>query len=439
MKKYQSYSLHNLRQIPQLAGFREQQLFDMEVVGNVLPFKTNNYVIEELIDWNNVPHDPIFVLTFPQRDMLLPHHYDEMAQAMRTGNRDTIRQVADTIRWQLNPHPANQLSNIPQMEDHRLPGLQHKYRETVLFFPSQGQTCHAYCTFCFRWPQFVGLDGMKFATKEAEGLAGYVSTHPEVTDILFTGGDPLIMSTAHLAGYLDFLIEARIPNLQRIRIGTKALGYWPQRFLTDKDSDELIRLFERVSKAGIHLAIMSHFNHSVELSTESVRKAIERIRGTGAEIRTQSPILANINDDPAVWATMWNDQVNLGCIPYYMFVVRDTGAQHYFAVPLVRAWQIFKEAYEMVSGISRTVRGPSMSADAGKVQILGVSEIQGERVIALRMLQGRNPAWVLRPFYAGYDESAIWLNDLRPAFGEADFFFEEELREMTSAVSSMED
>ncbi|MDH4069899.1 MAG: lysine 2,3-aminomutase [Ignavibacteria bacterium] len=439
MGQYKTYGLHNFRSIPQMDRFSPEELFDMEVVGNVLPFKTNNYVIEELIDWDNTPADPIFVLTFPQRDMLLPHHYDEMAMAMRTGNRETIRKTADSIRWQLNPHPANQMDNIPHLGDRDLSGLQHKYRETVLFFPSQGQTCHAYCTFCFRWPQFVGLDGMKFATKEADSLVRYVSTHPEVSDILFTGGDPLIMSTKHLEAYLDVLIAAKVPNLRRIRIGTKALGYWPNRFLTDKDSDDLLRLFERVNNAGIHLAIMAHFNHSVELSTKSVREAISRVRSTGAEIRTQSPILAHINDDPMVWAKMWDEQVNLGCIPYYMFVVRDTGAQHYFAVPLVRAWEIFKEAYEMVSGISRTVRGPSMSAHAGKVQILGVSEIYGKKVITMRMLQGRNPQWILRPFYADYDDRAIWLDDLRPAFGEDRFFFEEELKEMSSTLSSVED
>jgi len=119
--------------------------------------------------------------------------------------------------------------------------------------------------------------------------------------------------------------------------------------------------------------------------------------------------------------------VELGCIPYYMFVARDTGAQHYFSVPLVRAWEIFQDAYQRGSGLARTVRGPSMSADPGKVEILGVTKVAREKVIALRMLQGRNPDWVMRPFFAKYDAKATWLSDLRPAFGEKRFFFEEEL------------
>lgn len=96
-------------------------------------------------------------------------------------------------------------------------------------------------------------------------------------------------------------------------------------------------------------------------------------------------------------------------------------------MPLVRAWEIFREAYQDVSGLCRTVRGPSMSANPGKVQVLGASEVGGEKVIELRFIQGRNPDWVHRPFFARYDENATWLGELRPAFGEKRFFFEDEL------------
>jgi hypothetical protein len=154
------------------------------------------------------------------------------------------------------------------------------------------------------------------------------------------------------------------------------------------------------------------------------------VRETGAEIRGQSPLLRHINDDPEVWAELWREQVKQGCIPYYMFIARDTGAQHYFAIPLVEAWDIFRKAYNQVSGLGRTVRGPSMSCDPGKVQVEGVSEIHGERVIVLKAIQGRNPEWVGKPFYAEYNDKAIWLDDLKPAFGEEKFFFEDELAEM---------
>src|SRR5574340_900189 len=424
---YKSYTLMNFRDIPQIKKLSHEKQFEIEVVGNVLPFKTNNYVVEQLINWKAAPNDPIFILNFPQRNMLKPKHYLKMATALEKGlERKKIQKIANEIRLQLNPHPAGQMEhNVPQLrEGEPLAGMQHKYRETVLFFPSPGQTCHAYCSFCFRWPQFVGLTELKFASREVDRLIDYLRSHPEVSDVLFTGGDPMVMSTSNLARYIEPLLEADLPSLRHIRIGTKALSYWPYRFL-DEDGDRLMALFERITGSGRHLALMAHFNHPRELEPEAVQRAIARVRQTGAVIRTQSPLLRHINDDPARWAEMWNRQVDLGCVPYYMFLSRDTGAHDYFSVPLVRAWEIYRQAYQRVSGLCRTVRGPSMSADPGKVQVLGTSEIGGEKVLQLRFLQGRNPDWVHRPFFAAYDESATWLNELKPAFGESRFFFED--------------
>ena len=424
-----SYTLGNFRTIPQIQQISEETQFEMEVVGNVLPFKTNNYVVEQLIDWDNVPNDPMYVLTFPQKGMLIPEHYDKMASTLRSGaDKKEIARVANDIRLQLNPHPAGQMElNVPQLKDGtKLYGMQHKYDETCLFFPSQSQTCHAYCTFCFRWPQFVGMDEMKFAMREGEQLVQYLKEHPEISDVLFTGGDPMIMKASMFSVYTDALLDAKLPNLKTIRIGTKAVSYWPYKFLTDSDADETLKNFEKIVKSGTHLAIMAHFNHLAELSTDPIKEAIKRIRNTGAQIRTQSPLLAHINDDANMWAEMWQKQVSLGCIPYYMFVVRDTGAQQYFGVPLVKAEKIFRTAFRKVSGLARTVRGPSMSATPGKVHVLGVSEINGQKVMALQLLQGRESEWVGVPFFAKYDESAIWLDDLKPAFGKR-FFFEDDL------------
>lgn len=425
--RYRSYGLSNFRDIPQMAGLPEALKFEIEVVGRVLPFKVNNFVLDHLIDWQRVPRDPLFVLTFPQRAMLQAPHYDEIAGLLRAGaDKARIAAAVARIRQALNPHPAGQLShNVPSLEGEALAGMQHKYRETVLFFPSQGQTCHAYCSFCFRWPQFVGQADMKFASREVDKLIDYLARHPQVSDLLFTGGDPMIMSSRNLAGYIEPLLAADLPNLRRIRFGTKALSYWPYRFL-DTDGDALLALFERIIASGRHLALMAHFNHPRELAPAAVRQAIARVRQTGAVIRTQSPLLRHINDDPALWAELWNRQVDLGCVPYYMFLSRDTGAHDYFSVPLVRAWEIFRQAYQQVSGLCRTVRGPSMSADPGKVQILGPCRINGKKVLQLRFLQGRNPDWVHRPFFAAYDEAATWLSDLQPAFGESRFFYEDQ-------------
>ena len=434
IKNYKAYTLRNFRKIPQMARLSEEVKFAIEVVGTVLPFKVNNYVIDELIDWDNAPDDPMFTLTFPVQDLLREEHFNQMADLIRSGaDKAEIQSTANEIRMQLNPHPAGQMEhNIPSYEDEMLEGMQHKYRETILFFPSQGQTCHAYCSFCFRWPQFVGMDGHKFATRETEKLIDYLREHPEVSDVLITGGDPMVMKAKVLRRYIQPLLDADLPGLKTIRIGSKSLSYWPYKYVTDRDSEETLELFRDVVDAGLHLSFMAHFNHPVELENRVVKKAISNILETGATIRSQSPLLNRINDSADVWASMWRQQVSLGIIPYYMFVVRDTGAQHFYNIPLEKAWNLFRNAYQKTSGLARTVRGPSMSAGPGKVQILGVDEIKGEKVFILRMIQGRNPDWVHRPFFAKYDPEAVWLDDLEPAFGRSNFFFEEELEELVS-------
>ncbi|KIG13367.1 Lysine 2,3-aminomutase [Enhygromyxa salina] len=423
--RYRAITRANVGRLPEWAGLPKDLQDAIRVVSTVLPFKTNHYVVSELIDWDRVPDDPIFQMTFVQPKMLAPADYARMADLVH-GEAPTarIKAAADEIRLRLNPHPAGQLThNVPILGGRRLSGMQHKYRNTLLFFPSQGQTCHAYCTFCFRWAQFVGLTDMKFEARETTDVTAYLRAHPEIRDVLVTGGDPLVMGASTLERYLEPLLAPEFEQVD-VRIGTKSVAYWPQRFVSDPDADALLRVFERVTASGRHLSIMGHYTHPRELSTPVAQQAIARIRSTGAQIRMQSPLLRHINDEPQTWAQLWSAGVRLGCVPYYMFVERDTGPRGYFQVPLERAWQIFRDAYQQVSGLARTVRGPSMSTFAGKIAIDGVVEIAGERVFALSFLQARDPAWVRRPFYAAYDPRASWLDELRPAFGADQFFFE---------------
>jgi KamA family protein len=428
-RRFKVFTARQLDKIEQLQRLDEDARFAMRVVANVLPFRVNEYVIEELIDWDKVPDDPIYQLTFPQKGMLAPEHFDKVAEAMRGGDTAVSHAAVAALREALNPHPAGQMEhNIPEVDGEKVEGIQHKYNETVLFFPSQGQVCHSYCTFCFRWAQFIGDNDLKIATKEAGQLKRYVQAHPEITDILITGGDPLVMKTRNLRAHIEPLLE--LEQIRTIRIGSKALTFWPQRVISDKDADDLLDLFREVQAAGKHLALMAHYNHWRELEPAIAREAIARVRETGAQIRAQGPLLAHINDNADDWARLWQTQVELGIVPYYMFVERDTGARRYFEVPLARAWHIYREAMKQVSGLARTARGPSMSSHPGKVEIQGVTEVAGEKVFVLRLIQGRNPDWVQRPFFAKYNEDATWLNHLEPAFGEEKFFFDDELAAM---------
>ena len=409
------YSIRDIDDLPQLSGLSADDRFAMRVVAHVFPFRANNYVVDELIDWSRVPDDPIFRLTFPQRDMLRPDEFSLLADAVEGGERSAISEIVASIRARLNPHPAGQADdNVPRLDGQPVPGIQHKYRETALVFPSAGQTCHAYCTYCFRWPQFVRTDALKFATDKQHTHLTYLARHQEITDVLLTGGDPLIMKTDRLKAYLEPLLQPESDHIQTIRIGTKSPAYWPHRFVDDADSDQLLRLFERIVRSGKHLALMAHFSHWRELTTDTAREAIRRIRGTGAVVRTQAPLIRHVNDDPTVWTRMWTEQVHLGCVPYYMFVERDTGAHHYFSVPLTQALDIYQAAFRRMSGIGRTARGPVMSAHPGKVLVQGVTRVAGQKAFVLSLIQARDPEEAGRVFFARYDAKATWLTELRP-------------------------
>ncbi|WP_406440924.1 lysine 2,3-aminomutase [Streptomyces sp. NBC_00631] len=399
----------------------DDQRLALRAVSSVLPFRTNAYVVDELIDWSAVPEDPVFRLTFPQAGMLPAPDVRRMAGLLaRDAPRAEVQRAAHEIRMRLNPHPSGQLdANVPVHEGQRLTGLQHKYPETVLVFPRQGQTCHAYCTYCFRWPQFVGETDLRIATDDVAATSSYLRAHPEVASVLVTGGDPLVMSTAVLRRYVEPLL--RIDTVRSIRVGTKSLAFWPYRFTTDRDADDLLRLFEQVVESGRHLALMAHFTHPQELRPPVVREAMRRVRDTGAVIRCQGPLVAGINDNADAWAQLWEETTTLGAVPYYQFVERDTGPQGYFGVPLARGHAVFRDAYARVSGLARTVRGPVMSAMPGKVCVDGVTEVAGEKVFALHLIQARDPDLVGRPFFAAYDEGATWFTDLKPAFGASRF------------------
>ncbi|KAK7062648.1 hypothetical protein VNI00_000136 [Paramarasmius palmivorus] len=334
--------------------------------------RANNYVVEELIDWSRVPDDPIFKLVFPQPDMLEEAELQNMRSALQRG--------ADKLEM----------------------------RELAAQFTAVGSE-------------------QQFQSKDVTQMVDYISANRDITDILFTGGDPMVMHAHQFARYVDALLAGPgTENLATVRIGTKSLSYWPYRYLTDPDAGEMLKLFERIVKSGRHLSIMAHFSHPVELQSTAVQEAMRRIRATGANIR--------FNDQPHIWADMWRTQTRLGAIPYYMFVERDTGAKHYFEVPLARAFDIYREAISSVAGTARTVQGPSMSASPGKIQVVGITTVPGpsgpEKVFILRFLQARNPAWMKETFFAKYDEKASWLSDLKPAFGAKEFFYESEYREL---------
>jgi len=387
----------------------EEELHDLHFLSKIFPFKVSRYVLEELIDWQHRDSDPIYRLLFPRPEMLGPRRWQLLRDAKTFAEeKDAVRR----IRCELNPHPNGQKLNIPEIGGRRFGGLQHKYNETVLFFPAHGQTCHSYCSYCFRWAQFVNLNEHKFSTKHHKDLFDYLSQKREVSDVLITGGDPMWMDNEQLFSYLDILLSPELHHIKNIRIGSKSLAFYPQRYL-GIEGDILLDKFERIIQRDKNIAFMAHVSHPRELQTSKAALAVKRLKEAGVVIRTQAPIIKGINDSPDVWKEMWETQVTMGMIPYYMFVGRNTGAHRYFSVPLYRAYNIFTNAYQRISGLAKTVRGPSMSAWPGKVLINGTAEQEDGKKFVLSFIQARSEELINQPFFAEFDKDACWFTDLK--------------------------
>ena len=236
-------------------------------------------MVDQLIQWDDVPDNPIFRLVFLQPEMLAPEPFARVTALLRSGaDKAAVRAVAQEIQGELNPHPAGQTTrNVPRVGNEYLRGTQHKYRETALFFPGPGQTYHSYCTFCFRWDQFVDNKDLRISARETATLHEYLQCHNEVTDLLITGGDPLVMKTSLLDGYLRPLTDPDFGHLQNVHIGTKSLTLWRYRFVTEPDADDLLRLLPDRIRQGKHIAVMAHFEHEHEMEGPVVRQAVRHI------------------------------------------------------------------------------------------------------------------------------------------------------------------
>ena len=139
--KFQAVIRSNVEKTPQWESLDPELREGIEVLSLVLPFRTNKYVMDELIDWTNVPNDPIFNLVFPRSGMLEEDEFNEVRDLVRNeAAKPEIDAAVERIRNRLNPHPAGQMThNVPHVDGEPIPGLQHKYRETVLFFPRTGK------------------------------------------------------------------------------------------------------------------------------------------------------------------------------------------------------------------------------------------------------------------------------------------------------------
>ncbi|MBM63384.1 MAG: KamA family radical SAM protein [Acidobacteria bacterium] len=351
-----------VRKLEQVTQLTAEQRDRLGPVSARYVFRANDYYLG-LINWED-PDDPIRQLIIPREEELTDW-----------GALDASNEESVTVAR----------------------GVQHKYTDTVLLLCNE--VCGAYCRYCFRKRLFMD-DNDETTNDITEGLA-YIASHPEVTNVLLTGGDPLLMSTRRLTEIFDALRS--IDHVQIIRIGSKMPAFDPYRVLNDQ---ELQSVFRTYSTPKQRIYLMAHFDHPNELTPLAIEGIDSCIRN-GVICVNQCPIIRGINDDPTVLAEMYSTLSYIGCSPYYLFQGRPTAGNQPYEVPIVEGWTIFQNALKRGSGLARRARF-CMSHETGKIEIIGVDTEH----IYLRYHQAKYAADLSRFFICRRDDNAYWLDQL---------------------------
>lgn len=413
---YNHKSFRNSEYFQRLPG-KEQQKFDL--LTRVFHFKANNYVLDELIDWDHIPDDPMYKLLFSRSSMLSPEDLNLLSTL--TEQRDAevlVSSFVQGLKEKMFPDIKFHQACLPVLNGTPVTGAYRSFKNQLSLFPApMVRTCHSYCSYCFRWISFDDTEMQNnSAYHDPETPVPYLKAHPEISDVVFTGADPMIINAKILRKYIEPLLE--VESVKCISITTKSLAWWPYRYLTDKDAKEILDLFEEINRHGKHLNLLAHFSHPRELGSAAVREAVTKIRQTGTTIRSQAPLVEGINDSPEDWSTLWNQQVNQGIVPFMMFMELDHNKEGCFRVPLARALNVFNEAKTKITGLSVSVLGPVFTNDVIRVVLDGIVEIEGSEYFALKCLQSPFPEMEGQIRLLPYDEHTSKAGDLLALFND---------------------
>ena len=358
-----------LTRLDQLEGLTAAERRRLGPVGDKYAFRLNEYY-QKLIDWDD-PNDPL-------RRLVVPHEQE----LFEWGRLDASEEASYT--------PVR--------------GCQHKYSDTALLLVNE--VCGAYCRYCFRKRLFMN-DNDDASTDYSGGLS-YIAEHEEITNVLLTGGDPLIMSSRRLGQIISDV--SAVPHVRIIRIGSKMVAFNPFRVL---DDPELLQLIREHCESGTQIYIMNHFDHPRELTTEA-RLALQLLIKAGAQIVNQCPIIRGVNDRAQTFAALFRELSFVGCPPYYVFQGRPTAGNAPYELPIVEGYTIFTEANRLVSGLAKRARFV-MSHATGKIEICGLDD----RYIYMRYHRTHLPEDYGKMIIALRDEDAYWLDQLTVVSGPA--------------------
>ena len=359
-----------ITRIDNLDGLTDEEKRRLRPVAEKFVFRTNDYYMS-LVDWDN-PDDPIRRLVVP----------DEM-ELEEWGRLDASYESEYTV----------------------VPGVEHKYPSTALLLVND--VCGAYCRFCFRKRLF--MDENDEVVKDVTRGVEYISKHEEISNVLLTGGDPLIMSTGKLERVIAQLRD--IEHVQIIRIGTKMPAFNPYRVIEDPSLLDMIRKYSTFEK---RIYIMAHFSHPVELTDVAI-EGLGLLQEAGAIVVNQTPVIAGVNDDPEVLSELFNKLSYIGVPPYYVFQCRPTEGNASYSIPVERTYEIFEQARMQSSGLAKRAR-LVMSHRTGKVEIVGMTDTH----IFFKYIRAHHDEQSSRFLVFERDPDACWFDDYEEAVDVSD-------------------
>jgi KamA family protein len=355
--------LSTISELDNLVGLTSKERDAMETVSDTFPFRSNEYYLS-LIDWKD-GHDPLRRIVIPDTSEL---------------------------------SGGGCLDPSCEKDFTRKPGLQHKYSQTGLLLLTD--VCGGICRFCFRKRLFMGSE--RETIKDVSEGIEYIREHTEITDVLLTGGDPLTLETSKLESILRQLRE--IDHVNIIRIGSKMLAYNPHRILDDPD---LCNVLSRYSIPEKRIYLMAHFNHSRELTDESIRAAHE-LQKAGVLVVSQTPILNGINSEPEIFTDLFRKLSFAGISPYYIFQCRPSIGNRIFQVPVEQSYEIIQKSWQACSGLAKRARFV-MSHATGKIEVVGKTAGQ----VFMRYHQSADPANIGKFMVFRSNPVARWFDDYR--------------------------
>lgn len=426
-------------------GVHLSNMIERELFLEVYRFKATSHALNA-INWTHYETDSMYQLVFPQPGMM---HKEILQKYTATTDPIERTRIADEYKELTNPHDGHQLLNKPWIERADggidvLEGSQHKYPQCQLVFDKTTQACYAFCTYCFRHAQLRRDDDM-FIQEDIAQIHDYLRLHPEVTDLLITGGDAGYLPYERLKQYVLPIIEdPALLHVRTIRIASRALTYEPEMILTAK-YEKMLSLFDLMHDNGVQLSWMAHFSTPREVLNPSTIAAIRRLQAHGVVVRSQSPIMNHISlfqdksgkTDIEKSAQNWIDLANILATMlvrfHSMYCARPTGEHHYFAAPLADIEKVANLVYRSLSSLNRPSRYISMTTSAGKISILGEATVGGRKALALKFNEARDMAWMDKVFLAVYDEQETRVDKLVPLDG-GEFFFEGDLKTIEHAL-----